>query len=118
MYAEIMKLLAWDHLGPVCDQIDTILDTLKEENMASNHDTSQFESLVSQVDGLMSTVEKAFTGFCPSEIKRRDEAGGKMSEEDLAEQQKRQNLAQNCEKLQFRDQIVSIAIGAIFVPRM
>ena len=46
MYAEIMKLLVWDHLGPVCDQIDTILDTLKEENMASNYDTSQLESLV------------------------------------------------------------------------
>ena len=86
MYAEIMKLLAWDHLGPVCDQIDTILDTLKEENMASNHDTSQFESLVNQVDGLMSTVEKAFVGFCPNEIKRRDEAGGKMSEQDLSSQ--------------------------------
>ena len=34
----------------------------------------------------MSTVEKAFIGFCPDEIKRRDEAGGKMSEQDLENQ--------------------------------
>lgn len=43
-YAEITKLLAWDQLGNISDEIDSFLELLKEENLSYNFDLSRFES--------------------------------------------------------------------------
>lgn len=74
-YAEVTRLLAWDQLGRISDEIDAMLDLLKEENLSYNYDLGSYENQVKQVEQLLSTVEKAFVAFSPEELKAREELG-------------------------------------------
>lgn len=51
-YGEITKILAWDQLASVTEEIDNMLDLLKAENLAYNHEMGTFEHLVKKVEQL------------------------------------------------------------------
>ena len=51
-YAEVTKMLAWDQLDRIAEEIDMLLDLLKEENLAYNYDLAAFEQLVRPVEQL------------------------------------------------------------------
>lgn len=74
-YADVTKLLAWDELDRIAEEIDSLLDLLKEENLAYNYDLTGFEGFVRQVEQLQSTVETAFGALSPEELKAREELG-------------------------------------------
>ena len=51
-YAEVTKLMSWEKLDSVTEQIDNILELLKEENLSYRFDISEFETIVKQVEQL------------------------------------------------------------------
>mmetsp|Transcript_23707 Transcript_23707/g.29425 ORF Transcript_23707/g.29425 Transcript_23707/m.29425 type:complete len:143 (+) Transcript_23707:3242-3670(+) len=74
-YAEITAILAWDSLDRVAEEIDSILELLKDENLTYNFDCGNFERFVKQVEQLQNTVETAFQALSPEELKERMELG-------------------------------------------
>ena len=115
-YADVTKLLAWDELDRIAEEIDSLLDLLKEENLAYNYDLTGFEGFVRQVEQLQSTVETAFGALSPEELKAREELGPAAPEP--ATQTRRKALLQKCPKLGMREQVSRAAIAVTFVPRL
>ena len=115
-YSEITKMLAWDELDKITEEVDMMLDLLKEENLAYNYDLAGFEHLVKPIENLQNTVETSFAAFSPEELKEREMLGPAAPEPET--QTKRKNLLAKCPKLDLRDQIAVIAIGVTFVPRL
>lgn len=74
-YGEITKILAWDQLESVTEEIDSMLELLKAENLAYNYDLGAFEHLVKKVELLQNTVETTFAALTPEELKERQELG-------------------------------------------
>ena len=89
-YAEITKLLSWEKLEAVTTEIDKILELLKEENLAYNFVTKEFEGVAEQVEQLQSITEKQFIAVSPEEVKQKEiiESDG-ATHADLITQQHR-----------------------------
>lgn len=115
-YAEITRLLAWDQHGDICEEIDSLLDLLKEENLPYNYNCDILEHKAKQIEQLQSTVEKSFTSLSPEEAKTRE--GYPPTAPDPETLTARKALLQSVPKLSLRDQVQTMAVGVIFVPRM
>ena len=115
-YAEITRLLAWDQLERIAEEIDALLDLLKEENLSYNFDLAGFEQLVKQVEQLQTTVETAFAALSPEELKAREELGANAPAPES--QLRRKALLEKCPKLALRQQVSLVAIAVTFVPRL
>jgi len=115
-YADITKILAWDQLESVTNEIDTVLELLKDENLGQSYDLGNFERQVRAVEALQSTVEGTFAVLSPEELKDRMELGPAAPDpESLV---KRKALLQRSPKLALREQISVVAIAVMFVPRL
>jgi len=115
-YDEITGILAWDSLDRITEEIDAVLEMLKDENLPYNYDYEGFERYVKQVEQLQITVETAFAALSPEEAKERMELGPAAPEPES--QTKRKALLQQTPKLALRDQVSVVAIAVMFVPRL
>ena len=115
-YAEITAILAWDSLESVSNEIDSILELLKDENLPCNYDCDGFERFVKQVEQLQNQVETSFAAISPEEAKERMELGPAAPEPET--QKARKALLQHTPKLALREQVTTVAIAVIFVPRL
>jgi hypothetical protein len=69
------------------------------------------------MENLRSRTEKAFITISPEELKQQ-ELSGKQEVNPSLEQQKRQNLARICPKLNYRTAALKVALSVIFVPHL
>ena len=74
-YAEITGILAWDQMERINEDIDSILEMLKDENLSYHYDCDIFERQVKKVEQLQNTVETAFVALSPEEAKEKMELG-------------------------------------------
>lgn len=113
-------LMAWKKYDLVNEEMDNIIDRLKDDNLSSVYDTSEFESIINQILELNTKIEKIYVDKTPEEIaanKEEKKEGGKKEDDNkyamTPAQLDRQRILQNCVKLDLRNQSLKMCVGII-----
>jgi hypothetical protein len=78
-------LMAWKKYDLVNEEMDNIIDRLKDDNLSSVYDTSEFESIINQILELNTKIEKIYVDKTPEEIaanKEEKKEGGKKEDDN------------------------------------
>ena len=116
-YEEITKLLVWSQVKVASTELDGVLELLMDEALGQNFEASSLEQAIAQLENLQQRTEKMFVTTSPEELKQQ-ELTGKQEHNVSIEQQKRQNLARQCQKLKYRTSALKVAFSIVFIPHL
>lgn len=75
-YKEVVKMLTWDKLPLLTEEIDKIADMLKDENLPYNFEVSILADHVKNSETLLSRTQNIFVQQSPEDIIAQETKGG------------------------------------------
>ena len=109
--------MAWKKFIEVNDEMNHIINKLKDENISLIFDTTVFEGLINQVLELQIKIEKVFIDKSPEELGTEKKPEGKEEGQNKyvlsPAQLDRQKLVQHCNKLDLRNQGMKMCVAVI-----
>ena len=106
--------VAWKKFDGVNEEMGTIIERLKDENLSLIFDTSTLEGNIRQILELQIKIEKVFVDKSPEELAQEKPGEDKEQKYQLTPVQlERQKVVQHCHKLDLRNQVMKMCVAVI-----